>query len=406
NVIWVTDGTPGGTHPAASVDVRTGSGGLLTASSLGAFFSGNTPGNGWQIFRTDGPEVSSHALTSVAQGVTNIIGLVDGQPTFVQASQPGSASVWRVQDASGAVTELTNVPNYAEFAVTDHVGFAISTLSSPDNARQVESFRADAAPPTILPVPPPSTYWYYPHHMGSGSKLACAETYTQYVSQNSVQELYCSDGTVAGTHRPVPPALGTGVQLWDFTEYSRIGDRLLFYAPASPTLQPGLWVTDGTDEGTFPLLALVESDVQGWMPCSGDQSGGVYFLGSPYENPDNSSFLWYTDGTASGTYQVKRMGSGQYSCAVLGTTTGIHGTAYLQIGTTLYRSDGTSVGTFPVAGAPTLQTFSYTKSWQGIASIGRWLVFFAPISTTELGIWRLDLDPIFSDGFDSWLTPA
>lgn len=397
--VWVTDGTVEGTHPGATSPDFNADGGLFASASLGAFFASSTSATTYEIFKTNGPTSTTQPLSNNSFFVSRLVGLVDGQPVVVGPGPADMLSIWKIDPSSAAKALLgsfTLLGNPPEIALTDDTGLVISTLlTSQSDTYQVTSFKVDGSPAIVVPVPLPNIYWSYPHHAGTGSKLVCAEGFTNYPSLNPVQELYCSDGTSTGTHRPTPASeLGNGVALQDFRTYYRLGDRLIFYATSlSPSFHFTPWVTDGTDAGT---VALIDQSVGGWRICSDDRAGGVYFSGYAY--PDSHTYLWYTDGTRAGTHHVADITSTPNSCALIGTAINHGGVAYLEIGTTLYRSDGTAAGTFPVAGSPSLTSYA-NSSIQGIIALGRWLIFYAPASATQQGLWRLDLDQIFNDKF-------
>jgi hypothetical protein len=90
-------------------------------------------------------------------------------------------------------------------------------------------------------------------------------------------------------------------------------------------------------------------------------------------------------------------------CNAIGAE-GVSGIAYLPVGTALYRSDGTPAGTYLIGGTPPLARYWSTRS-HGMSILGRWLVFVG-LDAAERGVlWRLDLDPIFTNGFDGAPTP-
>lgn len=389
--IWVTDGTAEGTHIATGGINANGA--MFVSASLGIFFASANTAGGYRIFRTNGTSASIQALSDDNFPISQFLGLVDDQPVVVVPSAAGTLAIWRIDPATAAKFMLSTVAigiayPIDEVILTDHHGLIISTLfSGPTNTYQVTSFASDGSQAVTLPPPNAATYWYYPHHWGAGSRIACAETINQ--------QLDCSDGTITGTHQPISPATGTSVPLQDGTDYYRLGDRLLFMpSPSIPQNMYVPWVTDGTDAGTFPVTA---GFIEDWHICSDDHSGGVYFRGHDY--PTQHENLWYTDGTQAGTRQIMDITSMATSCSMNGSGIAANGIAYLQLGTTLYRSNGTMIGTAPVVGSPILPVGNYGNLYQGIVGLGRWLVFYAPASATQQGLWRLDLDPIFNDKF-------
>jgi hypothetical protein len=247
--------------------------------------------------------------------------------------------------------------------------------------------------PIALPVPPPNIEWDYPHRLGGGPGLMCAKAYTQY-PPTSIAELYCSDGTAAGTRRPLPS--GLGMRLLDNVEFYPMGDRVLFQGLLNNVAPLRLWSTDGTDAGTQPLT---QPGVEAGLPCT-EGTSGAYFTMSDHggESGQYRKFIARTDGTTAGTRTLIPVPIDAGICNAIGVE-GASGIAYLPVGTALYRSDGTPAGTYPIGGAPLLARYWSTRG-HDMGILDRWLVFVG-LDAAERGVlWRLDLDPIFTNGFD------
>ncbi len=101
--------------------------------------------------------------------------------------------------------------------------------------------------------------------------------------------LVATDGTVDGT-RVVYDALPTA-PAWIGPDLHAIGDVLVFTAP-SATSSSALWRSDGTPEGTFPFY-------DGLLYCS-DFVAAQSLICSQFNGPSDMS-LWRTDGTTAGT---------------------------------------------------------------------------------------------------------
>ena len=397
NVVWVTDGSPEGTHAAANLAVNNAQVSLLPSTTLGAFFAGHDDATGWQIYRTDGAADSATRLTMEPSGPDAMLGLLDGRPVIARLNDDAvTTTLLAVDPVTGSLSDLGTVASlYISAVVAPEVGFAVSEPGPQGVPVAISSFHDDGTQPVTLPVPPPSTTWNDPHQLGGGTRLLCFEAFTNYSDSDYAQELYCSDGTAQGTVRPVPPGETRGIFLEDDVRFTPLGDRLLFEGRAASTSQTTLWITDGTNAGTLPLY---DSSVDA-SPCSDDRSGGVYFVESHYDNGDFSASLAFTDGTVAGTRAIAPLASNEAYCSSLGSSLGPRAVTYLALGTRLYRTDGTPAGTSVVAGAPAMPGSAFLPS-QGIVVLGRWLVFAAPTPTSAMGLWRIDLDPLFTGTFE------
>ncbi len=203
---------------------------------------------------------------------------------------------------------------------------------------------------------------------------------------NSNVSIWKSDGSSGGTNE-VKVASGTG----PIPQYSNLkalfpfGNKVLAIAAAfSQNFDQELWVSDGTNAGTFQLADI--------NPGTGDPSisnlkvvtlGGVTkALFSAY-NPTNGTELWMTDGTIAGTIMLKNINSGANNSNPFGfeqlgnsvlffADNGINGTE-------LWTTDGTEVGTILLkdirsGGAGSSSIFSNTSK---IKTIGNYAFFGA-----------------------------
>jgi ELWxxDGT repeat protein len=163
-------------------------------------------------------------------------------------------------------------------------------------------------------------------------------------------ELWRTDGTRQGTTLVKDIAPGAANSQWgNFPVIQPVmavaGDRLYFRAsPDSKTRQ--LWLTDGTEAGTQPVVDL-PSPTFGEFAGVGDR---LFFSAQPGSDPAS---LWTSNGTAEGTAAV----SGSVTVPVNGAIVPFNGNAYFigsQTGgvpNALFRSNGTEAGTVPTSPA-------------------------------------------------------
>ncbi len=389
--LWVTDGTPAGTHLAASNEI---SGNQAVSRDVGMFYTGYDGNGNLQVFRTTGLEASAHPLTQEAVQATWLKGVIGNDVLLSRPGPPQQTAAWRLDGNTGAATLMGLFQGSGmEWATTNQHALIISNFNT---QYSVNSLPGTGAQPFQIPVPSPSTYWDYPHRMGAANRIACLKAFTHYSTMDVRQELNCTDGTVQGTRVPRPLPSGYGVPLMDGVSFQTVGDKLLLV----DGVLGSAWITDGTDAGTF---ALLDGNIERWYPCSDDASGRLHFIA----NRNNEAQLWVTDGSRSGTHEVLTFADHQFDCGKKGTAVPGTSLSYLQIGLyfqgglRLFQTDGTVAGSKSVVGSPELPgPGSRADSVQGIVALGRWLVFEAPVTPTQDGLWRLDLDPIFADGVD------
>ncbi|HEX7182679.1 MAG TPA: ELWxxDGT repeat protein [Thermoanaerobaculia bacterium] len=168
-----------------------------------------------------------------------------------------------------------------------------------------------------------------------------------------------------------------------------LGDRVVFRVVRTARTSNELWVTDGTREGTRRLEVSAPYFYYEQMVSTGSQA---FFRNGIF---DHGIGLWRTDGTETGTYQVKDFSAGPGSAGPLvqvplaGKLVFSAQTSYTEA--PLFVSDGTAAGT---------HVLSEEGSWAtGFARVGSRAFFFsfegsvAPGQLRYLnpkGLWRTD----------------
>lgn len=126
-------------------------------------------------------------------------------------------------------------------------------------------------------------------------------------------ELWVSDGTEAGTHivKDILPG-NTGTR--HIQSMAGIGNQLIFGVDTEPykwSLQ--LWRSDGTANGTQKFAGPYTFTAScGYLFQRAEDGKSIYFSMCDPTSPDNSSRLWVTDGTASGTKMISWSGTYPY----------------------------------------------------------------------------------------------
>lgn len=160
-------------------------------------------------------------------------------------------------------------------------------------------------------------------------------------------EYWVTDGTEEGTYmikdiNPDGPYTPVSDRPSDLTEYN---GKLYFYA-TDGTHGKELWVTDGTEEGTYMVKDInpgPEDSTPFYFVIYEDK---LYFRG---DDGVHGRELWVTDGTESGTQMVKDINPGTTGSA-LGALINFNGMVYFYAwdeneNVDLWKSDGTEAGT-------------------------------------------------------------
>ena len=226
-------------------------------------------------------------------------------------------------------------------------------------------------------------------------------------------ELWWTDGTPAGTRRVRDIAPGPASGIWIPTPFENtfeprlegkvaaLGDRVLFAADDGIHGEE-LWVSDGTEAGTFLLGDLMP----GPLPSSPREltpaEDRLFFVA---EHPALGRELWVTDGTPAGTVPAADLvPGGGSSCP--GDLVWLDGRLVFSAwtpewGREAWRTDGTPAGTWrltDIAPGP-------ASSSPGLfRQVGSTLLFAANDEERGFELWGLTVDgsvPLFRDGWES-----
>ena len=171
-------------------------------------------------------------------------------------------------------------------------------------------------------------------------------------------ELWKSDGTESGTVmvKDIRSGINSG-----FPENLFVLGETLYFSASNGSNGVELWKSDGTESGTV-MVKDIKSGSYGSLDSFVGSSkfvaiGNILFF--PADNGTNGYELWRSDGTTDGTYMVKDIYAGS-SSGVNPNNVGknlvvINGILYFpgnsSSGSGLWRSDGTTDGTYLVSSA-------------------------------------------------------
>lgn len=114
-------------------------------------------------------------------------------------------------------------------------------------------------------------------------------------------ELWVSDGTSQGTHivKNINPGSSDGI--FDYRTHFAIMDDRLFFCADDGNSGLELWVSDGTEAGTFMVKDINEGSGWGYPQYLTVIGNRIFFTAS---SQAEGSELWVTDGTTDGTRLV------------------------------------------------------------------------------------------------------
>jgi uncharacterized delta-60 repeat protein len=335
--LWRTDGTAQGTRltrelvPGAADAAIEG----LTAVGDVALFSASTAGSGREPWRSDGSAAGTVMLAELSPGAGS--SLPDGFPfvavgaaggiVFAAKDETGASALWRSNGSAAGTVRITDFPATGSRG-SDPTGLTATRhgllfTAAADGERGV--FRADAAAPAVA-------------RLGSVGTSSAREI---EIADLDGVFLYITDA---------PPALwrtdgaSTPAAVREFAAGAILGDPVAIEGAVlfvvSLAGRDELWRSDGTADGTLRVGADLTAASR---PVA---VGARAFFSA---GPPNNIFLLSSDGTASGTRAIVRVGTpisdltasgGKVFFVAAGFTA-----AGLPVGRELWVSDGTAAGT-------------------------------------------------------------
>ncbi|HSL84621.1 MAG TPA: ELWxxDGT repeat protein, partial [Thermoanaerobaculia bacterium] len=220
---------------------------------------------------------------------------------------PGTAPLVLAEESSSRWVEWI-VPTSAGFGVVvTEEGFGTElwwTDGTPAGTGRVRDIAP--GPASSIRIPFPIENSFEPPIAG---KLAALGARVVFAADDGVhgEELWVSDGTEAGTF--LLGDLMPGPAPSSPRDLTSAGDRL-FFAAEHPALGRELWVTDGTPAGTVPVVDLVPG-------AGSSRPGDLAWLGDRLVfsawTPAWGREAWRTDGTAAGTWRLTDIAPGPSS---------------------------------------------------------------------------------------------
>ena len=346
--LWVTDGTSAGTKLVTHQPFSRL--GWLKAARDRLYFEADDGTHGLQIWQSDGTAAGTRQLTTVASSFALPDGAgglaeVGGKLVLVGGTALGSYSLWVIAPGSaGSVADLCPGGGCGYFTLDSDLieaGGRVLFAVPPDESSFDDSLWAtDGSPGGTVVLKGCSGSCFL--RTSPASFLLGATLYFTVQESDGMSRLWRTDGTAGGTARVAPTPLDPFSPLL----FAGLPGKVFFNAPDQVGNFPAgdeLFVTDGTVAGTHQLTDTTDplSSSPAGLVAAG---GGVFFTASSSADP---ATFWRSAGTAASTLPtaVSPAPGTPPPVAAFG------GLVYLQYSDAslqLWRSDGTAAGTLPL----------------------------------------------------------
>ncbi|HTS02911.1 MAG TPA: hypothetical protein VMN04_10340, partial [Thermoanaerobaculia bacterium] len=364
--LWRSDGTPGGTRFVGSLG---GPIGMLSAHGRSVVVQVNPPGaSTFQLWLADVEGGGATLLRSLHGGLQGIAWL-GGTIVFSVYGQGLAVDdgLWRsdgTPDGTFRYSSLAGISGLA-FAGDVLVGTSAAGLfrtdGTADGTLALRSYSLASAPVALG-----REVWFTARDAQAGLGV------------------WRSDGTEAGTRLVVGGTGGSG--------FTALGSRVAFVGTSGSypeQLQPSrdnaiVWTSDGTPEGTGPVLPARISTATRNLSLLATAGRGAFFT-SAGTAWSGTADVWFSDGRPDKAVQVISMPqTGVVAASVLrGELLFVTQNAYVQ----LWKSDGTPAGT---VGLATQLGSGGSGRFTKFASVGDALLLLEQNPPSGTRVWRTD----------------
>ncbi len=294
---WISDGTAAGTHAAKTI---IGSGGQVNLAQSSFtwkglwYFAANDGFAGYQLWRSDGTDGGTFALTSFSNmdlgSITDLQASLTGfgDQVIFNAELPSSLQLM----ASDGTIAGTKVLAANTFTYTLGPGAIMNgKVYYAGSATRLVSTDGTAAGTAVTPFGSTNPLGNFQSGLVAVNEVA----YFAGSESTHGSELWRTDGTVANT--VLIKDIYTGTTGSSPDTLIRVDDRLFFVAASSGAGRE-LWTSDGTAAGTVQLKDIHPGIQDGAISDVLAMNGKLYFTAN---DNTHGNELWVSDGTAAGT---------------------------------------------------------------------------------------------------------
>jgi len=391
--LWGSDGTTAGTVLVKDINPGLGSANLQALTALGpnAYFFASPDGTSNQLWRSDGTAAGTRPVQGGFPFSARLLNVARGRLFFFSG-----CDLWTSNGTTAGTARISRIasPNFScDFLPPPIPRGRLFLFFAPDASHGLEPWKSDGTAAGTGPLAD-----LYP---GAGSSVNEARPGLFFAgrwyfqakgSEDAGLQLWTTDGTAAGTR-----TLRINRQASGFAINARgtlTGPRALFDLNGTTLLFQGrngasgaeLWRSNGTAAGTL-LVKDLHPGPGSSLPGEFTRAGGSVFFRS--DAGTSVEKLWKTNGTRAGTqllHAVEQFHNfGFFSprdLTALGNSLLFLGSCCVDSAPELMRSDGTVIGTV------SLSTTPGANPAESIVPLGNQILYQGGPDRTDL--WRSD----------------
>ncbi len=403
--VWKTNGTQFSTVEVKDL-TNLGQSPTLTATAAGLYYFtlfSNTTGR--ELWRSDGTDDGTFMVKDISDTLDYFYGPYQltafNNKLYFSDDDGNGRKLWYTDGTSNGTNEVDRNSNLVlgddysfgfvkkPFAILGNALFMAAT--KPSTGNELYSYDTLTGFSLIKDIRPGSTGGIIYNVTGAGK-------YVAFVYEDTVKkqnQLWITTGS----------ALGRSFLIKSYANYTSTFDNLtpagqqLYFTSNTPAAGNELWKTNGTSKGTVLIKDIFKGVTSSYPQFLTVFDSKLFFNAA---SKTSGTELWQTDGSTTNTRQLLEInsittsysGPNYYSKIAIGGNAGssVNNTLFFsattpETGYELYKSDGTSAGTFLAKDITTGEEGSFPQMFTHKNKI----VYFLTLGVSESGIYGLNI---------------
>lgn len=348
--LWVSDGTPGGTHILKDIYTGSDNSNPKFFRNMGSFFlfSATSEEYGTELWRSDGTDTGTYMVKDIHIGQgkgenasPNLMNVVNNKLFFTAYDDTAGRELWISDGTFNGTIRLSNIRPGLASTQFDHYGSdgTYFYFNAEHPSLGYELYISDGTPGGTKLLKDINLFGssHPSYFIAFKNKIY----FSAYTPSQGV-EIWYTDGTDTGTQ--ILKDLYPGSQGFGWV-YPIVYKDYIYFDGLEPLPSKELYRTDGTDTGTY-LIKDINVTSSSSPRYFVEYNGNLYFYAV---TKNEGGELWRTDGTKDSTYMLKDIYPGSMSSSptqLISTPLGVFfmGTNPV-VGNELFITDGTAGGT-------------------------------------------------------------